>query len=193
MIKLEDWLDFFKKYNNIKIFQLNHFKMFSGMKNHSLRIALKRLTDKRIIKRICRGYYANPFSLPTIEEISAQIYKPSYISLESVLSNNGILSQLPRALTCVTTKTPRVFNTAFGIIEYRQIRKAYFWGFYKEGGYLIAEPEKALADFIYFKKTKDIKKSLSELNISGLNRKKLENYTGKMSINFNSRSYRRNS
>lgn len=181
-MKLEDWLEFFKKYNNVKIFHFNHLKMFSRMKNHTLRVALTRLVDKKVIKRICRGYYANPFSLPTIEEISAQIYKPSYVSLESVLSNNGILSQIPQALTCVTTKTPRVFDTAFGTIEYRQIKKAYFWGLYKEGNYLIAEPEKALVDFIYFKKKKDVKRSISGLDLRGLNGKKLKTYAGKMKV-----------
>ncbi|MFH1594673.1 MAG: hypothetical protein ABID09_08260 [Candidatus Omnitrophota bacterium] len=182
MMKLEDWLSFFKEHNDIKIFHFNHLKMFSGMKNHTLRVALKRLVDKKVIKRICRGYYANPFSLPTIEEISAQIYKPSYVSLESVLSNNGILSQIPQALTCITTKTPRVFNTAFGTIEYRQIKKAYFWGLYKEGNYLIAEPEKALADFIYFKKKKDVKKSISRLDLRGINRKKLKSYAERIGV-----------
>ena len=181
-MKLEDWLELFKEHNDIKIFHFNHLKMFGGMKNHTLRVALKRLVDKKVIKRICRGYYANPFSLPTIEEISAQIYKPSYVSLESVLSNNGILSQIPQALTCVTTKTPRVFNTVFGTIEYRQIKKTYFWGLYKEGNYLIAEPEKALADFIYFKKKKDVKRFLSQLVLRDIDRKKLKNYAKKMNL-----------
>ncbi|MDP8289763.1 MAG: hypothetical protein P9M02_02185 [Candidatus Susulua stagnicola] len=182
MMKLEDWLKFFKEHSDIKIFHFNHFKMFSNMKSHSLRIALKRLADKNIIKRVCRGYYANPFSIPTIEEISAQIYKPSYVSLESVLSNNGILSQIPQALTCVTAKTPRVFDTVFGTIEYRQIKKTYFWGLYKEGNYLIAEPEKALVDFIYFRKKKDVERSISGLDFRSINRKKLKNYAEKMGI-----------
>ena len=181
-MKLEEWLKFFKKYGHIKIFHFNHLKLLSGMKNHALRVALKRLTDKGVIKRICRGYYANPFFIPTIEEVSTQIYKPSYISLESALFRMGILSQAPQVLTCVSIKTPRVFNTPFGVIEYRQIKKTYFRGLRRENNYFIAEPEKALADFIYFKKKKDIKRFLSGLSLRGVNRKRLKSYAKKMNI-----------
>jgi len=88
------------------------------MDNHSLTVNLSRLNNKKIVKRICRGFYANPFNTPTLEEISNQIYQPSYISLESALYSWGILSQIPYVLTCVTTHLPRTFNTSFGSIEF---------------------------------------------------------------------------
>ena len=105
------------------------------MNGHTLRMALKRLNDKKLIKRICRGYYINPFSTVMLEEVSAYIYEPSYISLESALSRYGVLSQIPQVLTCVTTKLPRLFNTSMGAIKYRQVKKIYFFRFsvYKAG------------------------------------------------------------
>lgn len=184
MMKIENWLDFFKKNKQHKIFHFNHLKLITGMNNHALRVALKRLNDKKLIRRICRGYYVNPFSTVTLEEISAYIYEPSYISLESALSRYGVLSQIPQVLTCVTTKLPRVFNTSPGPIEYRQVKKDYFFGFVKESSYFLAEPEKALLDFLYLERGKRIGQRYSEFNLKGLNLKKLNNYAKKMKLSF---------
>ena len=182
MMKIENWLDFFKNNKECKIFHFNHLKLITAMNSHALRVALKRLNDKKLIKRICRGYYINPFSTVGLEEVSAYIYKPSYISLESAFSRYGILSQIPQVLTCVTTKLPRLFNTSLGAIEYRQVKKDYFFGFVKEGNYFLAEPEKAILDFLYLEKDKKAKIRFLELNLKGLNVKKLNNYAKKMKL-----------
>jgi len=182
-MKTQDWLNFFKKHNDIKIFYINHLKLFTNMDNHSLSVNLSRLNNKKIVKRICRGFYANPFNTPTLEEISNQIYQPSYISLESALYSWGILSQIPYVLTCVTTQLPRTFNTSFGTIEYRQIKKGFFWGFINKQNYFIAEPEKALLDYLYLRKDRHIKLDSSDLNFSEVNLKKLKFYAEKMGLN----------
>ena len=182
MMKIENWLDFFKKNKKHKIFHFNHLKLITGMNGHALRVALKRLNDKKLIRRICRGYYLNPFSTATPEEVSACIYEPSYISLESALSRYGVLSQMPQVLTCVTTKLPRAINTSMGTIEYRQVKKGYFFGFLKEDGFFLAEPEKALLDLLYLDKSKKAGRKYSEFNLKGLNFKKLNNYAKKMKL-----------
>ena len=181
-MKIENWMDFFRKYTEYKIFHFNHLKLITGMNGHTLRMALKRLNDKKLIKRICRGYYINPFSTVMLEEVSAYIYEPSYISLESALSRYGVLSQIPQVLTCVTTKLPRLFNTSMGAIEYRQVKKIYFFGFVKENKYLIAEPEKAFLDLLYLEKSKGTEQRYSGFNLKGLNLKKLNNYAKKMKL-----------
>ena len=183
-MKTQDWLNLFKEYSSTKIFYINHLKLLANMNEHSLRIALARLNNKKLIKRICRGIYANPFNTPTLEEISAQICQPSYISLESALSSWGILSQFPQVLTCVTTQLPRVFNTTFGDIEYHQLKNDYFWGFIEKQGYFIAEREKAVLDYFYLYKNKHSKSDFSELNFDSINRKKLKSCAKKMGIKY---------
>ncbi len=178
----QDWLNFFKKHNNIKVFYTNHLKLFTNMNNHSLSVSLSRLNNKKTVKRICRGFYANPFNTPTLEEISNQIYQPSYVSLESALHSWGILSQIPYVLTCVTTHLPRTFNTSFGSIEYRQIKKGFFWGFLNRQNYFIAEPEKALLDYLYLRKDRYVGLDSSDLDFSEINHKKLKFYAKKMEI-----------
>ena len=179
---LKDWLVFFKKHKDIKIFYWHHLKLFTGMKPPTLRMSLKRLNEKKVIQRICRSYYANPFNLPSLEEISSIIYPPSYISLESALSRWGVLSQIPQILTCVTTKLPQKFTTPFGDIEYHQVKKGYFWGFIQEGNYFMAEPEKALLDYIYLKKEKNLKKTFSELDLKSFNLSKLKSFAKRLKI-----------
>jgi hypothetical protein len=179
-MKIKEWLSLFREHSGIKVFHINHLKLLIGMNSHSLRVNLSRLNEKKVIKRICRGFYANPFNTPTLEEISNQIYQPSYISLESALYSWGILSQIPYVLTCVSTQLSQTFNTSFGTIEYRQIRKSLFWGFINKKGYFMAEPEKALLDYLYLNKGKHI--DLSELNLNEINLTKLGSHAKKMGI-----------
>lgn len=179
---IREWLDFFKKHNNMKIFHVNHLKLLTSMNNHALRIALSRLHQNRTVTRICRGFYANPFNMPTLEEVSAQVYPPSYISLESALSVYGILSQIPQALTCVTTQLPRTFHTSLGTIEYHQMKGALFKGFLEKKTYFLAEKEKALADYLYFSPQKSRKSKLSPLDLSHLNLKKVKQYLREMNV-----------
>jgi len=87
-MKTQDWLDFVKKHSDAKIFYINHLKLLTNMNEHSLKIALVRLNNKKLIKRICRGFYANPFNTPALEEISNQICQP-VISLWNRLYTPG--------------------------------------------------------------------------------------------------------
>jgi len=181
-MKIEVWLDFFKKHKETKIFSIKHFELLTGESGHNLRVSLSRLHQKKIVKRICRGFYANPFNLPTIEEISGQIYFPSYISRESALSFYGILSQIPQLTTCVTLNLPRIFKTTFGVIEYRQIKKNFFSNFIKKEGYFIAEPQKALLDYLYFNRPDVREEKMSELNLRGFTKKKIADYANKIGM-----------
>ena len=178
-MKTTDWLNFLKENKEIKIFHIKHFYLLTKIPIHSLKVELMRLVKKGILKRICKGYYANPFNLPSIEEIASQIYYPSYISLESALSYWGILSQIPMVLTMVTIKLPFKIKTSFGIIEYRQIKKEYFWGFIIKNNFFIAEKEKALADYIYFNRNLC---NFSELHLEDIKKKKFKIYIKKMKI-----------
>ena len=181
-MKVEDWLDFFRRHKKQKIFHFQHFRMLAGLKNHSLRVALKRLADKKVIQRIVRSFYVNPFNPPTLEEISAAIYKPSYISLESALYRHGVLSQFPYTLTCVATRLPRKFDTPYGTVEYRQVQKKYFFGFIEEDSYLLAEPEKAVVDFLYLNRKGATEGIISELGLKRLNSKRLHSYAERLGV-----------
>lgn len=76
-------------------------------------------------------------------------YSPSYVSFESALNHHGILSQFPHETTSATPKKSKSKIVGDKLYSYTKIKKSLFWGYLKQGNYLIAEPEKALLDQLY--------------------------------------------
>ena len=92
------------------------------------------------------------------EEVATALYQPSYLSLESALSSYGFIPEMVYAYVSVTAKINRTFDNKFGHFIYRHVKSELFWG-YREvktdaGRYLIAEPEKALLDYLYLNLSK---------------------------------------
>jgi hypothetical protein len=123
------------------------------------------------------------------EEISSMLYEPSYLSLEFVLGYYGIIPEMVFAKTAVTTKTTRKFSNGFGLFVYRHIQPKLFFGYVAVdtafGKYLLAEPEKALLDYLYFNLGKiNNEQDVAELRINKeellkiIDQKKLETYLG---------------
>ncbi|MBU0647083.1 hypothetical protein KKC67_00695 [Patescibacteria group bacterium] len=121
------------------------------------------------------------------ENIAFKMYEPSYISLEWALYHYGFIPEIVYNITSISTKATRKFKNYFGLFIYRKIKKELFWGYKKEEKngqiYLIAEPEKALLDYIYFnlpkiKNDADIEElRLNPIMIKKLDVKKLKKYT----------------
>jgi len=91
---------------------------------------LNRLVRAGLLVRACRGVYVNPhaqsFDSRVIERI-AQAMRPgaySYVSLESLLSEFGAISQIPLdRLTVMTTGRKGVYKTPYGVIEFTHTRR----------------------------------------------------------------------
>ena len=153
-------------------------KIYSG-KKESLKVLLSRLTKKKRILRLKRDIYILPENFSQIEKIANQIYFPSYLSFESALSYFGILSQIPYTLTFVTslkTKKITLLNTP---IEYCQIKKELFFGYFLKDGLYIAFPEKALLDILYFVSLGKLKINLKNVDFLRIKKKKLFRYLDK--------------
>ena len=87
------------------------------------------------------------------EEIATLLYQPSYLSLESALAWYGFIPEMVYAHVSVTARINRTFTNVFGTFIYRHLKAELFWGYTEiktdHGHYLLAEPEKALLDYIY--------------------------------------------
>lgn len=142
-----------------------------------------------LLERVKRGIYvfADRKKDVALEEVSAFLYEPSYISLESALSVYGLIPEIVPAKTAVTTKATRTFSNAFGHFIYRNLKPELFFGYVphttKHGKFLLAEPEKALLDYLYLNRQRmNSAASIEELRIncemlsSTVDRKKLERY-----------------
>lgn len=110
------------------------------------------------IIRVKKGLYVfgdrsrrHPYSKELLANL---IYGPSYVSLDYALAHYGLIPEGVEALTSVTPNRSRRFSTPVGLFIYRQIpAQAYQSGMVRVEGdhdqaFLIASPEKALADKI---------------------------------------------
>ncbi|MEI6613602.1 MAG: hypothetical protein WCL37_01775 [Chrysiogenales bacterium] len=87
------------------------------------------------------------------EEIATLLYQPSYLSLESAMAWYGFIPEIVYSHVSVTARINRTFTNDFGTFIYRHLKAELFWGYTEiktdQGHYLLAEPEKALLDYIY--------------------------------------------
>jgi predicted transcriptional regulator of viral defense system len=143
--------------------------------------ALRRQERRGLVEHVSNKIYINKLANEFSPRELVSILRPnSYISLESALGEWGISTQSPSGLTCVTTGFPREFRTASVRIIYRHIAKRLYWGFQEKrtrhGSYKIAEPEKALLDWIYLQRQEGLPVVVDELNFKSLSKKKLFEY-----------------
>lgn len=140
---------------------------------------LETYTRRGLFLRLKQGLYGLRRHLPPEEEIANRLYRPSYLSFEYALAKHAILPEMVYTITSVTTKPTRTFAVGEKTFAYLKIKRAAYAGYtpVKVGGrtVLLAEPEKALVDYLYFVALG--KKSLSDrLNISPLNKQKIREY-----------------
>jgi len=92
---------------------------------------------------------------PSVMYLANQLYVPSYISLEYALSFYGLIPERVHSVTSVTTKKTLRFSNSVGSFSYRHVMPSAFRGFriikdQNDNDIFMAEPEKAVVDFLYF-------------------------------------------
>ncbi|PIU51646.1 hypothetical protein COS91_03395 [Candidatus Desantisbacteria bacterium CG07_land_8_20_14_0_80_39_15] len=145
----------------------------------SIRFLLHRYFMKGMVGRLRKGYYFFPSSPPSELQTANALYRPSYISFEYALAFYHIIPEAAYSVTSATTKPTRIFQPQNKTYEYRTIKKEVYFGYipHRIGNVvvLIAEPEKALVDYIYFVALG--KKTLNERFLfKGLQTKKIMKY-----------------
>jgi predicted transcriptional regulator of viral defense system len=143
--------------------------------------ALARQERRELVEHVSNKIYYNWLALDgSTRDLVNVLRENAYVSLESGLREYGISTQSPRTLTCVTTERPKEFKARTITISYRSISPRLYWGFVRKttryGGYLIAEPEKAILDWIYLSIQNGTTPALDELDFSSVDRLKLLNY-----------------
>jgi hypothetical protein len=89
-----------------------------------LNLMMKRLADQGVLIRAARGVYVNPHARSMPADVRGGLIRYlrpreiSYVSLESKLSEAGVISQVATVLTCMTTGSPGRFDTPWGAIEF---------------------------------------------------------------------------
>lgn len=196
---------YFRKHTNLYLYrnimqfidfqnQLSAYSIFSLMDILKIipgfnRIQLDRWEKKRYLRKVKRGFYC--FSSEEINRdflfyTANKIYSPSYVSLEMALKYYGLIPEEIFQITSVSTKKTADFQTSAGNFSYRHIRPSLYFGYrlveFGRQKLLIAEPEKAVLDYLYLHPNLKTASDFEEIRInvdefeSRINSKKFQVY-----------------
>ena len=124
----------------------------------TLRVQLAQWKKKGLVSVLRKGLYVlNPEDReaePSRFYLANQIFMPSYVSLESALAYYGLIPEFVGMTTSVTVRKTSTFKNEFGTFSYRHLQPTAYSGFVSvdesaKTSFLIAAPEKAVADFLY--------------------------------------------
>jgi len=111
-----------------------------------------------LIEPVKKGLYIAGRSLgaerPESALLANHILGPSYLSMESALSHYGLIPEKVFAVTSMTTKASRKFQTSIGLYSYTNLSLPYYAfglatvSLSKDQQAIMATPEKALCDKI---------------------------------------------
>lgn len=116
-----------------------------------------------------------------LEYLANQLYQPSYLSGEYIMSKYGLLTEAMFGITSMTTKTTKTFTNTLGNFNYYSLSPALFLGYKirKSSSFpiAIAKKSKAVFDFLYLRFIKNTpvnEKTIAELRINWENISKEE-------------------
>ena len=130
-----------------EIAQLSH-----NVSNKSLLYSLYYFTKTNQIKRLHHGIYSKINYNPL--ELANKVYKPSYISLETVLFKNGVIFQTYQTifLASYLTRTISIGQTNLQFRKIKNIALTNMQGIEPKIGYFWATLERAFLDALYIYK-----------------------------------------
>lgn len=135
------------------VFTLSELSLiFPEIAYPNLRRRMSYFTKVGKLKRLHQGIYSKKEY--NVLELANKLYKPSYISLETVLVNKGVVFQYYERIFAVSYLTREVKINDIAI-QYRQIKESVLTnmqGIENKDGYFIASPERAFLDALYIYK-----------------------------------------
>jgi predicted transcriptional regulator of viral defense system len=106
------------------LFTAGQLRRLAGDSPKAFDAAVARHCERGLLQRVAHGLYANPHARSTpshrLEAVARQL-RPmhhTYVSLESRLSELGLIGQIPGVLTVMTSGRSRRCDTAYGTIEF---------------------------------------------------------------------------
>jgi predicted transcriptional regulator of viral defense system len=164
----------------------------------SLRNQICRWEKKGLITSLRRGLYTLVSGERAVGLsnyfLANNLYSPSYVSLESALSYYHLIPEKITATTSISPQKTKTFTNDLGTFIFRHLKKELFFGFHEEKDefgfkYFLADPEKALLDYLYLNlggiKNPDKKYLFASLRLQNtkiLDRKKLKQYVVKFMV-----------
>ena len=135
-----------------------------GADVQDVRRQLSRWTADGTVVQLRRGLYSLGERYrradPHPYEVSNALVPGSYVSLETVLADHGLIPEAVFSTTAVTTGRQGSRKTPFGTFVYHHIKMALFWGYESvplgnDRFAFVATAEKALLDMAYLRTGSD--------------------------------------
>ena len=155
--------DLLLPFETIPYFTIEAFKQSSDMDSpHAVRTLLHRWSQAGHILMLKKGVYMTRrfYEQHQVDEafplaVSAILLPQSYVSLDFVLQQHNLLTEITYPVTCITTKNTRTIKNTVGTFWYRSIRDDLYTGFsifdYLGVRYARASLAKALFDYLYLR------------------------------------------
>ncbi len=148
----------------------------TDIKKYQANFDLRRISEwikKGYIKKIINKHYYfpdNSFGETEMFFISNKLLEPSYVSLESALSYYGFIPEGVFSITAVSSKRKIQFETPLALFTYNKIKPSMFFGYklikQAENEIKMAEPEKAIIDYLYLRPELKSQDDFYELRIN---------------------------
>jgi predicted transcriptional regulator of viral defense system len=138
-----------------KLYHSNDLALLWDISNkNTLYTTIKRYVQKGVLVPVYKGLYSTiPLAqLDPLELGKSIIHKFTYLSTESVLVQAGVIAQATYAYTFVSSRNRKVSVGTMSFL-YRQLKEDYLnnpAGLINTNGVLMATPERAVADMLYF-------------------------------------------
>ncbi|MDI6777659.1 MAG: hypothetical protein QMD77_00550 [Patescibacteria group bacterium] len=169
-----NYLTFQKRFGNFPLVDIRDvFTVFPGFD----RRRISEWREKGYLKKVANNFYV--FADQALDErklffIANKIYEPSYVSLETALGYHGLIPEGVFSIFSVSTLKTRTVSARLNAIEtnfsYKRIKKEFFFGYslVKDGGvsFLVADPEKAVLDFLYLREDLKTEGDFFELRLN---------------------------
>jgi predicted transcriptional regulator of viral defense system len=155
--------DILRLFEAIPYFTIEGFRQVAGIESpHSVRVLLHRWAQAGHIFPLKKGVYMTRRFYEQHRQdtafspaVSAIVLPQSYVSLEYVLQQQNLLTEVTYPITCITPKNTRTITNTIGTFWYRSIRPDLYTGFslaeYFGIRYAFASLSKALFDYLYLR------------------------------------------
>ena len=151
-----------------------------GVKPASARVLCSRYVKKGIFVRLKNDFYVLDQAWEAMGRedfflLANFLQVPSYASLLTALSWQGISSQVPRGtVENIGLRRSVRFEARGSTFRYYRVQKALYFGFAAEKNFFIATPEKAFADTVYLCSLGRYAADFSALNMQKLDQGRLK-------------------
>lgn len=158
---------------NKRVYTLAEIANIDNTTIKSAKTILQRLKKYGILSNIYKNIWAIPSA--AIYDIAPLLDPDCYCSMETALFHYNLIKQSPQSFHFISVKISKTMTTKLCTIYFHKIRENLYFGFNN----FVAEPEKALLDYLYFC-FKDGRKPFTDYDITTLgsiNKNKLQKYS----------------